>query len=239
MEVDHPDNPLLVIASGAKKHLHCVHTCGGCRCDGNWHQYVVKSLPLFPSVPQSAGRICANSQRIKDMIEPQDLPESQGPQVVKISQAQVEAVNAELVRLNQSIAIGIRAEDVALQQSAAESIRADSISAHQSALVAVKAEEVLSQRSAIGYVQAEKASVSGYTGAVVAGNAEVHYGLTGVAIGREVHVEGARALLVVGRQVSGNVTTIMDPRSALIAGLTGGLFAGLMFLLGRALFGRK
>jgi hypothetical protein len=35
------------------------------------------------------------------------------------------------------------------------------------------------------------------------------------------------------------VTTIIEPRSALIAGLTGGLFAGLMLLLGRTLFGRK
>jgi hypothetical protein len=31
----------------------------------------------------------------------------------------------------------------------------------------------------------------------------------------------------------------MDSRLALIAGLTGGLFAGLMLLLGRVLSGRK
>jgi hypothetical protein len=31
----------------------------------------------------------------------------------------------------------------------------------------------------------------------------------------------------------------MDSRSALIAGLVGGLFAGLMLLLGRMLFGRE
>ena len=88
-------------------------------------------------------------------------------------------------------------------------------------------------------VQAEKASVSGYTGAVVARNAEVHYGLTGVVVGRDVQLEGARTILLVGRNLSGNVTTVLDARSALIAGLTSGLFAGLLLLLGRTLFGRK
>jgi hypothetical protein len=39
--------------------------------------------------------------------------------------------------------------------------------------------------------------------------------------------------------VNGDVNTILDTRGALIAGLTGGLFAGMMLLLGRMLFRRK
>jgi hypothetical protein len=35
------------------------------------------------------------------------------------------------------------------------------------------------------------------------------------------------------------VTTLMDTRSALIAGLVTGLFSGIMLLLGRMLFGRR
>jgi hypothetical protein len=63
--------------------------------------------------------------------------------------------------------------------------------------------------------------------------------MTGVVVGQDVHAEGARVLLLIGRNVTGNVTPLIDSRSALIAGLTGGLFAGLLFLLGRVLFGRK
>jgi hypothetical protein len=81
--------------------------------------------------------------------------------------------------------------------------------------------------------------VVGYTAAVVANNAEVHYGVTGVVVGRDVHAENARTILLVGRNVTGPVTVLIGRRSALIAGLTGGLFAGLMLLLGRVLFGRK
>ena len=173
------------------------------------------------------------------MIEPEESPTPEPKPVTHISQDGVRSVQAEVVRMHQAAAESIHADEVALQQSAASDVRANSVSAYQAALATVEAEEVLTQRSAIGYVQAEKASVNGYTGAVVAKNAEVHYGMTGVVVGNDVHAEGARAILLVGRNVTGNVTPLMDARSALIAGLTGGLFAGLLLLLGRALFGRK
>ena len=173
------------------------------------------------------------------MTEPEDFSQADEQPVANISRSRVEAVKAELVRMHQAAARALNAGEAALQLSAAVRVSADSVNAHQSALAVVEAEEVVTQRNVIGYVQAEKASVAGYTGAVIADHAEVHYGITGVVAGRDVHAEGARALLLVGRNISGNVTTVMDPRSALIAGLTGGLFAGLLFLLGRALFGRK
>ncbi|MGZ9223597.1 MAG: hypothetical protein ACXW4Q_15940 [Anaerolineales bacterium] len=173
------------------------------------------------------------------MIEPENSSESDQPQVTNLSQEALRSVQAELVRMHQAAAETIQADEVALQQSAASDVRANSLSAYQAVLATVEAEEVLSQRSAIGYVQAEKASVTGYTGVVVAKNAEVHYGLTGVVLGTDVHAEGARAILLIGRNITGNVTPLMDARSALIAGLTGGLFAGLLLLLGRVLFRRK
>jgi hypothetical protein len=170
------------------------------------------------------------------MIEPQETKESQ---VENIEQSDVQTVQANLVRMNQASAETINASEVALEQSAAAHVQADSVTTHQSALVAVEAEEVLARNSAIGFVQAEKASVRGYTGVVAAQNAEVHYSLAAAVIGNDVHVEGARTLLLVGQNITGNVTTVIEPRSALIAGLTGGLFAGLMLLLGRTLFGRR
>jgi hypothetical protein len=199
---------------------------------------VVKSKPLFSPSRELRDGFVPMYDRVF-MIEPETSSESDPSQVANISQEDVRTVNAEMVRMQQAAAETIQADEVSLNQSAAGNVEANSVSAYQAALASVEAEEVLSQRSAIGHVEAEKASVSGYTGAVVANVAEVHYGLTGVVIGREVHLEGARTILLVGRNVRGNVTTVLDARSALIAGLTSGLFAGLMLLLGRMLFGRK
>jgi hypothetical protein len=159
--------------------------------------------------------------------------------VTNISQADVQSVQAELVRMHQASAENINADEVELQQSAAGNVKANHVSAHQSALARVEAGEVLSQSSANGFVQAEKASLSGYTGAVLAGSAEVHHGMAGFVAGRDVHVQDARTVLLLGQNINGDVTTLMDSRTALIAGLVGGLFAGLMLLLGRVLFGRE
>lgn len=173
------------------------------------------------------------------MTEPEEFSKLDEPQEASLSQARLEAVNAEVMRMHRSAARQVQGHQVGLIQSAAVAVKADSVSVHQSALGAVEAEEFISQRSAIANVQADKASVSGYTGSVVTRNAEVHYGVTGVVVGGEIHAENARALLLVAGNVTGHVTPLLDSRSALIAGLTGGLFAGLMLLLGRGLFGRK
>jgi hypothetical protein len=173
------------------------------------------------------------------MIEPEELPKVDQSQVTNISQADVQSVQAELVRMHQASAENINADEVELQQSAAGNVNANNVSALQSALARCEAGEVLSQSSANGFVQAEKASLSGYTGAVLAGSAEVHHGMAGFVAGRDVHVQDARTVLLLGQNINGDVTTLMDSRTALIAGLVGGLFAGLMLLLGRVLFGRE
>ena len=173
------------------------------------------------------------------MVEPEEVSEYDSSQATNISQAEVQSIHAEHVRMHQADAETITADEVELTQSASANVKANHISAHQSALAMVNAGEVLSQNSAIGFVQAEKASVSGLTGAVLAGSAEVRNGIAGFVAGQDVHVNEARTVILLSRNLYGNVTTIMDSRSALIAGLVGGLFGGLMLLLGRMLSGRK
>jgi hypothetical protein len=126
-----------------------------------------------------------------------------------------------------------------MQQSAAGSIKATRVSARQSAMATVEATEVLAEQAALGYVRAEKVSVSGYPAVIVAGSADVHNAMAGVVVGTDVNVTESRTVLLIGRNITGNVTTLVDTRSALIAGLVAGLFSGIMLLLGRMLFGRK
>ena len=173
------------------------------------------------------------------MIEPTERPELDQSQVTNISQADVQSVHADLVRMHQASAATINADEVELQQSAAANVKANHVSAHQSAMARVEAGEVLSQSSALGFMQAQTASISGYTAAVLAGSVDIHHGMAVFVAGREVHVQDARVVLLLGQNVTGDVTTLMDSRTALIAGLVGGLFAGLMLLLGRMLFGRE
>ena len=174
------------------------------------------------------------------MIEPEELPEFDSSQVTNISQAEVHTVRADLVRMHQADAENIIAQEVALHQSAAANVKADHLDMRQSAIGMANAKEVSAEESAVGFVQAEKMSAGGYTGVVLAGSAEIQHSLVGFVAGQDVHVEASsRTGILLARNVQGDVTTLLDTRGALIAGLVGGLFAGLMLLLGRSLFGRK
>ena len=173
------------------------------------------------------------------MIEPEDIPEFDESSFENISQAEVQNVQATAVRMQQASAGSITAEDVAMQQSAAAGVKAEQVSARQSALAAVESTEVLAEQSFVGMVQAEHASLGGSTGIVVAGNADIRSAMAAVVVGTDVRVTDSRTVLLIGRNVQGSVTALMDTRSALIAGLVAGLFSGIMLLLGRMLFGRR
>jgi len=173
------------------------------------------------------------------MIEPEELPEYESPQVTNISQAEVKSVHAELVRMHQSDAEFIRADEVELRQSAVGNVKAGRMTASQSLIGMVNAEEFQSEVGVTGMVKAESASVSGYTGLVGAGNADIHHASVGYLAAREVHAGDVRTIVLLARNVQGNVTTTLDTRGVVIAGLIGGLFSGLMLLLGRFLLRRN
>ena len=173
------------------------------------------------------------------MLEDERTPENESNQVTNITVSDVGDIHAEMVRMHQSDAETITAEEVELRQSAAANVKANVINANQSALAIVDAGEVNASQSGFGLVSAGEMSVSGYTGAVVAGRAKVHHGMAAFVAGREVNVNESRTGILLAGNVHGTVNTVLDTRGALIAGLTGGLFAGLMLLLGRVLFRGK
>jgi len=174
------------------------------------------------------------------MSEESSLPESsEQSQVANLSHVDVETVRAELVRMHQSGASEIQAGDVELNMSAAASINSARVSTNTSAIAALQSVEMTAQNSVIGAAQAERMSLSGVSGAVLAGSVELNHSHVGILAGRDVHGDEIKAFILLSNRVEGNVTTTMDTRGALIAGLVGGLFAGIMLLLGRMLFGRK
>ena len=173
------------------------------------------------------------------MVEPEELAEFESPQLTSISQTDVKSVHAESVQMQQADAEFIRAETVEMQYSAAGNVKATDLSTRTSALGLVNSAEVHAESSIVGIVQAEHASASGYTGIVTAGSADIHKSTIGYLAAQEVDAQEVRTVVLLARNVRGNVTTTLDTRGAVIAGLIGGLFGGLMLLLGRSLTRRN
>jgi hypothetical protein len=173
------------------------------------------------------------------MTEPEFKSESQEAQA-DLSQQQVQSINAQQVNMNQSAAETVTAENVTLDKSAVADLNANHVQAEQSVIGELKASDVVADQSLIGYVQAEKAGVSGFVGAVIGQSVDVRSSAAVAVIANDVKFEeSARTVLLISSKVEGNVTTLVDTRTALIAGLTAGLFASIAVLLGQALFGRR
>jgi hypothetical protein len=165
--------------------------------------------------------------------------ETDQPQVTDLARVDTDSVLAEMVRMHQSSAQKVEAADIELNQSAAAQVKAEKLSAHNTALGMVQSDKITSQNSAIGAVKADEAYLNGVVGVVAADTVEFGNTYAGIIAGREVRGERIESIILLARHVDGNVKTVVDTRGAVIAGLLGGLFAGLVLLVGRMVFRRN
>jgi len=177
----------------------------------------------------------AMAENTNDLEETQD----ETPQVSNLTTTSVEVIEAKLVRMHQSAAQEITADEVDLQQSAALDVTTAEVSAREAALGLVTARDVELNNSAVGIIRAETANIAGSAGVVLAESANLGNTYAGVVAGGQVRSERIESLILLARNVEGDIQTVVDTRGALIAGMVGGLFAGIFLLVGRMLFDRK
>ncbi len=161
------------------------------------------------------------------------------PEVVNLVRVDAGAVTAEMVRMHQSVAETIHSDDVEMNQSAAAVVNAQTLSARQVALARVTAEQVEIAQGAVGAVRATLVNAQGRIGAVAGESVTVEGARVGVTAAREVRGGRVDSVVLLAGRVEGEVHTLMDTRRAVIAGLVGGLFAGLILLVGRIAFRRE
>ena len=164
---------------------------------------------------------------------------SKQSQTNDLSRAAVNTVQAESVDMEQSAAQSIDAGDVSMNQSAAAQVQSLRVTSNLSALALVQSDNVDMQNSGAALIRSRDLFLNGYAGAVVARNAELNQSRVGVLAAGQVRSDKIESVILISRKVEGNVTTLVDTRGALIAGLVGGLFTGLILLLGRRLISRN
>jgi hypothetical protein len=167
-----------------------------------------------------------------------DVPETNDPQVVNLSQANVDSVHAELVRMHQAYAGTVAADDVELSTSAAGGVNAQSVNVHDSLVGGVNAEEAHVWDSVIGGVNGSLVNAQGTIAMVAGQSVTVEGARVGVTAANEVRGGRVDTVVLLAGRVEGEVHTTMDTRGAIIAGLVAGLFTGLIVLVGRIAFRR-
>jgi len=165
--------------------------------------------------------------------------ETELPQVINLSNVSVENVEAELVRTNQTSIQQLDADEVELHISALGTARAGNLHAKDSILGVVISEQATVQDSITGGVRAQTLSLNGVTALAVANSMSIE-NVDAIAVaGTQISAENIRTGILISQEVNGNVTTMVDGRTVLLAGLAGGAVAGLILLVGKLLFGRK
>ena len=118
-------------------------------------------------------------------------------------------------------------------------VDADSFAAQQSIIGGVNAESAELVNSVIGGVNATLVNAQGAIGAVAGQTVTVEGARVGVTAAREVRGGRIESVVLLANHVEGEVHTVVDTRGAVIAGLVGGLIAGMIFLVGRIAFRRN
>lgn len=172
-------------------------------------------------------------------METSQPEETEHPQIINLSQAKVETVEAGLVRTTQTAINQINAEEVDLQMSAAGSIQTGELQAHGSVLGAISSQNANVQDSISAGIQADSLSFNGSTLLCVA-NTMTNRDVNAFAvIANDLEADNIRTGILISREIHGNVTATVDGRTALLAGLVGGAATGLILLAGRLLFRPK
>jgi hypothetical protein len=165
--------------------------------------------------------------------------ETELPQVINLSNVSVENIEAELVRTSQTSIKQLNAKEVELHISALGTARTEELQARDSALGMVVSQQATVQDSIIGGVQAQELSLNGVTALALANSMSIK-DLDAITVaGSTISAENIHTGILISQEVNGNVTTMTDGRTVLLAGLAGGTIAGLILLAGKLLFGRK
>lgn len=162
------------------------------------------------------------------------------PQVINLTHAQAQQVEAELIRVHQSLVNRVDGGEVDLQQSAALQISAQNISAQTTSIASAWAESFAMQESAAAVVRATQADLDGHVGLILARSVRMGAGSRScLLVANQVKTEHLRTNILLARQVEGPIETAMDTRQVLLASLVAGVAAGTVLLLGQILFRRK
>jgi hypothetical protein len=153
----------------------------------------------------------------------------------ELEKSSLEFIEGEFINIKQSTIRSVEGGHVELQQVGALSIDAERMEVTQGASVILRGNDVTLNQSISGVTAGENVSVQFSLSPVCISkeNSEVNRSAVGILAAQTVKAENTSSLFVVANKVEGNITTLIDWRSALAVGATFGGLLGFLSLLKR------
>jgi hypothetical protein len=153
----------------------------------------------------------------------------------ELEKSDLEIIEGEFINIKQCTIRSVEGGHVELQQVAALSIDAERMEVTQGASVILRGNDVSLNQSISGITAGDNVSVQFSLSPVSISkeNSEVNRSAVGILAAQTVKAENTSALFVVANNIEGNITTLINWRSALALGATFGGLLGFLSLLKR------
>jgi hypothetical protein len=151
----------------------------------------------------------------------------------ELEKRDLDFVEGEFVNIKQSTIRAVEGGHIELQQVGALSIDGEKLEVTQGAAVVLKGDDISLNQSLSAITVGDKVSIdfSFSPMSVSRENTLVNRSAVGLLAAKDVSSENTSAFLVVANRVEGNITTLLDWRSALaLGGVLGGIWGFLSLL---------
>jgi hypothetical protein len=165
--------------------------------------------------------------------------ENKYPEVINMHETEAASVQAELVRASSSQIKQLSAQEVDLRDSVAVVVNAESVNARKAGIAHLEAGNFTLLEGTVLASKSNSALLKGRSGLVITDSAEIENGSAAILASRTVRADNIRTGILISRNVEGNVETLMDTRSTILAGVIAGAVLGTIMMLGQFLFRRK
>jgi hypothetical protein len=154
----------------------------------------------------------------------------------ELEHSDIEFLEGEFVNVKQSTIRSVEGGHVELQQVGALSIDGEKIEVTQGAAGILRGNDVTLNQSISAITAAENVSVNFSFSPVTVSRKEaaVNRSAVGLLAARDIKAESSSAFLVIGNNIEGNITTLLDWKSAAALGaVMGGIWGFFSLLLKR------
>ncbi len=154
---------------------------------------------------------------------------------LEIEGKNLDIVEADIIKIRQSTIRAVEGSHVELQQTAILTVDSERAEVTQGASLIMKCKK-LSMNQSIGMLCTGESANLNLTFSPVtisAGETTINKSGIGVMASKDIHANNTASLLMIGKNVSGNVTTLLDWRSALTIGAIIGGLMGIFHIIGK------
>lgn len=151
---------------------------------------------------------------------------------LELTKGEAQVIEGEFVNVKQSTVRAIEGGHIELQQVGALTIDGEKIDVTQGAAFVLRGNE-LSLNQSISCISVSNNTSLNFSFSPISmtkNNTDVNKSAVGIMVSKEIKSENTSSLITIARKVEGNVTTLLDWRSALALGAVLGGVLGLVKL---------